>query len=447
MILNTPEPQQSNIEHLDLITPKNKYSFKSFNWKLFSLFITAAIVAGAIPFFFFVNSRTSEPAITTTDNTPKIVTALGRLQPKDGVLSLSASSSFEQAKVQQLLIKEGDWIEAGQVIAILESHNRLKAELEEAEQELAVARARLAQVKAGASIGEIEAQQAKIERLEVNLHQSSIAQEANVNRIEVQLLREEAAQEAKLVRLEAEVQNAQTECKRSEALFQAGAVSASTRGQACLLATTFHQQFKEAQATQQQSLETLQEKIIEAHANRVQTQEDLIKQVEEAKATLRRIVEVRPEDLHIVQAEVKHTLATVEKAKAELKLASVRALKAGRILKIHTYPGEVVGAKGIAELGQTEEMYAIAEVYETDIGRVQSGQKATISSEFGGFNGDLRGIVDEITWKIGKQDVLDSDPTTDVDVRVREVKVRIEPQDTPKIAGLTNLQVRVNIHL
>jgi HlyD family secretion protein len=46
------------------------------------------------------------------------------------------------------------------------------------------------------------------------------------------------------------------------------------------------------------------------------------------------------------------------------------------LIEIHTYPGERVGADGILELGRTDEMVAIAEVYETDIGRVRKGQRA-----------------------------------------------------------------------
>ena len=47
--------------------------------------------------------------------------------------------------------------------------------------------------------------------------------------------------------------------------------------------------------------------------------------------------------------------------------------------------------------------------------------------------------------QIKKQDVLDADPTADKDARVVEVKVRIDPEDNERIAGLTNLQVRITI--
>lgn len=41
-------------------------------------------------------------------------------------------------------------------------------------------------------------------------------------------------------------------------------------------------------------------------------------------------------------------------------------------------------------------MYAIAEVYETDVGKVRVEQRATVISEHGEFEGKLQGTVDYI---------------------------------------------------
>jgi HlyD family secretion protein len=69
-----------------------------------------------------------------------------------------------------------------------------------------------------------------------------------------------------------------------------------------------------------------------------------------------------------------------ERAEAELRLAQVRAPIDGRVLDVHARPGERIGPDGILELGDTNAMYAIAEVYETDIGRVTLGQRARVTS-------------------------------------------------------------------
>lgn len=126
----------------------------------------------------------------------------------------------------------------------------------------------------------------------------------------------------------------------------------------------------------------------------------------------------------------------------------MRVPVAGQILKINTHVGEQVNiSEGIVELGRTDQMVAIAEVYETDVGLLQLGQRATVVSEHGGFDGELHGVVDHIGMQIKKQDVLDADPTADKDARVVEVNVRINPEDNERVSGLTNLQVRITIDL
>ncbi len=133
--------------------------------------------------------------------------------------------------------------------------------------------------------------------------------------------------------------------------------------------------------------------------------------------------------------------ADLQGAKAELNLAEVRAPIDGQVLKIHAREGERVGPDGLAELGRTDKMYAIAEIYETDITRVQLGQRATITSP--ALAGAVHGTVDRIGLKIGKKDVLDTDPAARTDARVVEVEIRLD--DAQQVAGLTNLQVDVVI--
>ena len=101
----------------------------------------------------------------------------------------------------------------------------------------------------------------------------------------------------------------------------------------------------------------------------------------------------------------------------------------------------------IVDLGQSKQMYAVAEVYEKDIGRVHLGQRATITSLNGAFQRNLLGTVDEIGREIGKKDVLDTDPAADVDARVVEVKIHLDPADSQKVVDLSNLKVKAAIIL
>jgi HlyD family secretion protein len=105
----------------------------------------------------------------------------------------------------------------------------------------------------------------------------------------------------------------------------------------------------------------------------------------------------------------------------------------------------MMGANGIAEIGQTDQMFVVAEVPEDSIAKVRLGQTATITSDNSAFNGELKGRITEIGRKIGKKDVLNNDPAADVDARVIEVKIALAPQFTKQVSGLTNAKVTVEI--
>ena len=131
--------------------------------------------------------------------------------------------------------------------------------------------------------------------------------------------------------------------------------------------------------------------------------------------------------------------AEVSQAKAMLDRTRVKSPISGRVIAVHAREGERVGLRGIVELGRTSEMYVIAEVYETDIGRVNVGQHATASSP--ALAEPLAGKVERIGLKVGKMEALATDPVSRADARVVEVEIRLD--DSERAADLTNLQVEV----
>jgi HlyD family secretion protein len=95
--------------------------------------------------------------------------------------------------------------------------------------------------------------------------------------------------------------------------------------------------------------------------------------------------------------------------------------------------------------GQTERMNVVAEVYELDVSKVRIGQKATITSN--AFSGKLHGTVTQIGLQVNPQDVLSTDPTSDVNRRIVEVKIGLSAADSQIISAFTNLQVNVIIDI
>ena len=146
-------------------------------------------------------------------------------------------------------------------------------------------------------------------------------------------------------------------------------------------------------------------------------------------------------DLEKAQMELDIALADLAAAKARLELAVVRAPVRAQVLEIHAYPGERVGPEGVMELGRTDRMYAVAEVYETDIAQVKVGQVAKIRSS--AFDGELTGKVERISLKVGRLDVIGADPIAKTDARVVEVFILLDDGDA--VSRYTNMQVKVEI--
>lgn len=376
----------------------------------------------------------------------KTVTALGRLEPKGEVIKLSAPSAIgEGNRVEQLLVKEGASVKAGQVVAIMDNRDRLQATLGEAQKQVQVAKSRLNQVKAGAKQGEIGARQASVNRLQVELQGNIKTQQATINRLEAELLGQQRSLQATVARVAAERGNAQADVQRYETLYKAGAISSQEVGNRRLSAETSTQELIESQATQTRTVTTLQQQLNEAKANQDQTLASLQQQINEAKANLNQTAEVRPTDIATAQAEIDSAQATVEKIRAELAQAYVVAPKAGRILEINTRAGETVGNEGIVALGQTDQMYAVVEVYQSDIKRVRPGQEVRVSSD--SLRNELEGRVDWIGMQVKRQNLINADPSSNIDARVMEVHVQLNKLSSQNASSFTNLQVKAVIEL
>jgi HlyD family secretion protein len=412
------------------------------------LILTTALATSVITvysvFRFQSATKNSSPSAANTNSSVDSIAALGYLEPQGEVIYLSAPASVENARVGQLLVKLGDRVKVGQTIAILDSRERLQAALQIAQQQVAVAQARLAQVKAGAKQGEILAQDANFQQTKAELIGQIQTQKAAIAHLKAELDGEHNTQAATIAKLKAELGNAHTDCQRYQALYRSGAVAEQSRDSFCLKAETNQQLLQEAQANLKRIVTSRGEQIREAQANLQRTIATQHKQIEQAQATLDATAEVRLVDIQVASAELQQARADVQKAKADLASAYVQAPKSGRVLKIHTWAGEIVGTQGIIELGRIAQMYVRAEVYETDITRVRVGQRATIKGDRG--IGDLQGTVDEIGLQIGKKNVLGNDPIAETDARVVEVKIRLDLEDSKRVASLTNMQVHVVIN-
>lgn len=149
----------------------------------------------------------------------------------------------------------------------------------------------------------------------------------------------------------------------------------------------------------------------------------------------------REQDLLTLNGLLQESQAELVKVNTDLTLTELRAPLSGTVLKIHARVGERPGDKGILELGASDRMEALLEVYESDIARVRLGQAVRLSSENGGFSGGLTGVVSRINPQVRQREVLSTDPTGDADARVVEVRVRLDPEDAQRVQRLAGLKV------
>jgi len=164
---------------------------------------------------------------------------------------------------------------------------------------------------------------------------------------------------------------------------------------------------------------------------------------EEARARLAGLTDVRPVDVRLAESELQIARAELDRARLELNDTEVRSPAAGVVLHIHAHPGEEVGEQGLLELAKTSAMCVIAEVYETDIRRVQLGEQAEIVTPL--LPGQtLHGTVSVIGLEIGRADLVPTDPAAFADSRVVLVKIRL-PESRP-VAALIHGKVTVVIH-
>ncbi len=335
--------------------------------RIASILVATLIVVGS-GFAFYRNEQSSTNTAHLSPE-PVRVHSLARLEPKSRVIRLSCPTASEGSRIVELNVAEGDSLSLGQVVAVLDTHDRRRGALFEAEARVRVERAKLAQIQAGAKSGEIAAQHSTVNRFALIL------------------------------------KNAETELERFRKLADSKTVSASDFDNRKLMVE--------------------------------QTRQDL----EQAKANLDRIREIRDVDIALQKEQIDSAIASMNRAEADLEATLVKSPIMGRVLRIHARPGEKVGDKGLMEIGQIDVMYAVAEVYESDVPRIRVGQPAV--ARLTGSSFQVTGVVEEIGMLVARKDVLNNDPVSDTDARVVEVRVRLSETDSVRVAGLSNARCEI----
>ncbi|PZO40578.1 MAG: ABC transporter [Pseudanabaena frigida] len=392
--------QTSNMKNALESKKSNKFLIPAISLALITLGVSVWFVISR-----FMSSPSPQSSTSTANSASgkeqtKAISALGRLEPQGEVIKVASPSALGTSRIVKLMVKEGDMVKQGQVIAILDSYDRSVASLLQAQSQAQESERNLAKVRAGAKSGDIIAQEGNV-----------MSAASNIKSVE-----------ANTARIRAELEIAGRDYNRFLQVYKEGAISQTVLDIYRL------------------KVETLQGQLIQSQQQVQQAQF----QLRQSQGLLSSVREVRPTDVQFAEAQLQTAIVNVKKAEVDLDLAQVRAPIDGQVIKVNTKTGEFVSqTNGVVDLGNTSQMYVVAEIYETDIGKIKVGQTATIQSE--AFEGEITGKVDRIGLRIAKNDVLGTDPAAKTDVRIIEVKIKLD--DSKKVSGLTNLQVRVKVEV
>lgn len=335
---------------------------------------------------------------------PHDVTALGRLEPTGGVIEIGG---MQGERVAHVSVSEGSLVRTGDELARLASQPLYKAEYDQA-------RARLTELEAQYRAAEVQGD-AAIAEAELAVQQSGEAQ-----RLQMETLNAQVA----LLRANFEV--ARRDVERLQSLGK-DIVSVQQLDHARLL---------EKRASHELAAVELQQKQLSTTVRLER---------EQAEAKLKAVRAAKDQALASLTLDSARKAVDTTRLRSELSI--IRAPCEGRVLSIMTRPGEAIAGAPLMKLGDLKRMLVRAEVFESDVHRVQPGQPVTVTSR--ALPEAIPGQVDSILWLVGRNSIRNLNPLSATDVRVVEVLIELDAAAVARhqelLARLVQLQVDVRI--
>ena len=286
---------------------------------------------------------------------PGVLAVSGRIEGDDSAVAAKTSG-----RIREITVREGDRVEAGHVIAMLDDEQvRAREDQATAAVRQAEARARLAQ-------HQIAVLDEQLRQSRLGVDQSRADAEGRVNEAEGKL----AATEAQLAQADAAYAQAKWDREAMTRLFKKELVAEQEAQRA--------QRNEEAQAAvvaaQRRQVEAARGALTAAKANLVNP---AIRSSQVA-AVQGQILQAKA-DIAAAQAEAERARAQLEEARANRRDLRVIAPFNGTVATRTAEPGEVVMAgTAIITLVNLAEVYLRAFVPEGQIGRVRVGQPARV---------------------------------------------------------------------
>ena len=184
--------------------------------------------------------------------------------------------------------------------------------------------------------------------------------------------------------------------------------------------------------------------LIKTNIQEISLKKDQIKRFEVAvKKDAYSLVQLsqRKDELLKLQKQKINNEGDKKNIEIDLYNSKLRSPIDGFILAINTRVGERSMDQGVLDIGSSQNMEALIEVYESDINRVFVSQKVELSSENGGFENILNGEVIRISPQVKQRKVLSTDPTGDADARIIEVLVKLDDESITLVKNYAGMKV------
>jgi multidrug resistance efflux pump len=281
-------------------------------------------------------------------------------------------------RIKQVLVREGDRVQAGQPLVVLEPGD-LEAQRAMAAAQLDQAQATYDKLQAGARPEEIAQANARATQAS-----AALAETRKGARTE-----EIAAAEARLAQAQAQLDNAQLEADRGHKLLASQAIA---KAEADQLDTAL----KSAKAQRDAQAKVVDE--LKA-GSRVEEKAQAAARVTEAKAAAQLVqAGARVEDLRAGQALVAAAKARVEQLDVLINELTIKAPAASVVESLDLRPGDILAPNApAATLLEADQLYLRIYVPETQLGHIHVGDQIPVSVD--SFDRTFKATVEHINNK------------------------------------------------
>jgi HlyD family secretion protein len=269
-------------------------------------------------------------------------------------------SSKRAGQIVEIAVREGDSVEAGQLLAVLSSPQD-EARRDQAKALVLSDQRRLDQLQRQLATYAERVRQAQIYEEQAQKDAPAQVKEAEANL---------ASSKAELVRSEAELRQRQVDAERYAPLAESGAVAAQ-------LAEDYRTRVQVAEASTEASRKQVAAAEASLLAAEAQLDNPRIKASD--RLTLERQVDELKAQIEAAQADVEADEAELRRVEADLSDLRILAPIAGTILTRSAEPGRVIApGQTILTMVDLDKLYLRGFVPEGDIGRVKVGQQAEV---------------------------------------------------------------------